>query len=286
MTRVQKFGYWLLLLPLSTGMLWAEKFPTDSHPPTLEDARALLPALCESGVMAKTTQHGVDSGCRLCPSVVPGGGAFNSTDPAEASFSLYGVIYGSFTREGSQQAVADFSGCEPHANNFGGSVLFEKSPRGWRVKSYQGGFISSECLKYPMTNGRDLLICRGGYSGQGENDSSLFVFDYLLPKEQRSQTLLTTSDTLATCLGGDQTMGSIEGIELRDLSHDGLTDLAVSVKAAKVHIPDGHEQDCGANIKFPNVKPQEVDFLFSNGSFKVAPWSARTKQAIETLFGQ
>jgi hypothetical protein len=130
MTRVQKAGFWLVLLPFLSAMLWAEKFPTDSHPPTLEDAHALLPALCGSGAVVKSTQQGVDSGCKECPEIVPGGAAFNSTDPAEASFSLYGVIYGSFTHAESQEAVANFSGCEPHANNFGGSVLFEKFPQG------------------------------------------------------------------------------------------------------------------------------------------------------------
>jgi hypothetical protein len=286
MTRVQKIGFCWLLLPFLSGRLWAEKFPTDSHPVTLEEAHALLPALCRSGVMAAVGKQGVDSGCKECPEIVPGGGMFNSTNPAENSFSLYGVIYGSFTRAGNQEAVANFSGCEPHANNFGGSVLFEKSPQGWKVKNYAAGFISGECLKYRLASGRELLICRGGYSGQGENDSSLFVFDYTLPKEQRSQRLLRTSDTLATCQSGDQVTGSIEGIELRDLNHDGLPDIAVSVKAAKVHVPDGREQDCGAHLKLPAVKPQEIDFLFSGGSFKVAPWSARTQDSIDALFGQ
>lgn len=204
MTRVQKVGFWLLFLPLSAGMLWAEKFPTDSHPVTLEEAHDLLPALCVSGVMAKTTKHGVDSGCKLCPGIVEGGGAFNSSDASEPSFALYGVIYGSFTRAGNQEAIADFFGCEPHADNFGGSVLLEKTPQGWKVKNYQAGFISSECLKYRTPNGRDLLICEGGYTGQGENDSSVFVFDYSLPPPQRSKTLLSTTDTLGTCLPGSR----------------------------------------------------------------------------------
>ncbi len=141
-------------------------------------------------------------------------------------------------------------------------------------------------MKYRLASGRDLLICRGGYTGQGENDSSLFVFDYTLLKDHRSQTLITTSDTLATCQGGDQVTGSIEGIELRDLNHDGIPDLVVAVKAAKVKIPDGQEENCGAHMKLPPIKSQEIDFLFSNGSFKVAPWSARAKQSIEALFGQ
>ncbi len=128
MTRVQKVGFWLLFLPLSAGMLWAEKFPTDSHPVTLEEAHDLLPALCVSGVMAKTTKHGVDSGCKLCPGIVEGGGAFNSSDASEPSFALYGVIYGSFTRAGNQEAIADFFGCEPHADNFGECLVGEVAP--------------------------------------------------------------------------------------------------------------------------------------------------------------
>ncbi len=81
-------------------------------------------------------------------------------------------------------------------------------------------------------------------------------------------------------------MGSIENVALRDLNRDGLLDIAVTVKAAKVNVPAGHEQDCGAKTELPNVKQQEVDFLFGSGTFKLAPWSVQTKQALDTLFGQ
>ena len=195
-------------------------------------------------------------------------------------------MYGNFTRAGVQEAVASFSGCEPHADNFGGSILLEKTPTGWKVKSYESGFISDECLKYRLKSGRDLLLCQGGYGGQGEIDSSLFTFDYALPKQQHSKTLLSTRDTVSTCLPGDKTVGSIEGVQLRDLNHDGMSDVVVTVKAAKVKPPAGHEQDCGESLVLPMIKTRELDFLFGEDTFKIAPGSAETKRELDSLFAQ
>jgi hypothetical protein len=39
------------------------------------------------------------------------------------TFVLQGLTYGSFTRRGAREALLDLYGCEPHANNYGGSVL-------------------------------------------------------------------------------------------------------------------------------------------------------------------
>jgi hypothetical protein len=276
----------LLLMPFSTGMMLAGTFPTDSHPPTLEAARDLLHAVCPADSVAVTDRHGVNAGCKSCPAIVSDSSGTMNGDSDTIAFSLQGVIYGSFTRAGVQQSVASFSGCEPHVNNFGGSILLEKSPAGWKAESYEPGFISDECLKYQLRGGRDLLLCHEGYVGQGVGVNSLYRFDYTLPEKQQTNTFFSTTDTVDACFVKNRVMGSIEYVRLRDLNGDGMPDLVVGVKAARIKPPAGHEQDCGAPIVRPVVKTEELDFLFSDGTFKIAPWSAGIKRELDGLFAQ
>ncbi len=91
---------------------------------------------------------------------------------------------------------------------------------------------------------------------------------------------------MGACLPGDKIVGSIEDVQLRDLNHDGMPDVVVSVKAAKLKPPAGHEQDCGDGLVLPPVKAQELDFLFGHETFDVAPGSVRTKQAVDAIFAQ
>lgn len=282
----ERVAWCLLWVVLSTGALWAGKFPTDSHPPTLEMARDLLHAVCPADAIAATGQHGVNAGCKSCPEIGVSEVGASSVASGEAAFSLQGVTYGSFTRERVQEVVASFSGCEPHVNNFGGSVLLEETSAGWKVKNYQPGFISDECSKYALRSGRDLLLCHGGYVGQGQVYSVIFSFDYTLPPDQRTKTIFSTTDTVDACFLDRRVMGSIEYVQLRDLNGDGMPDIAVGVEAATVKPLSGHEHDCTEALARPTVKIQELDFLFTDGTFKVAPWSVQTKQALDALFAQ
>jgi hypothetical protein len=286
MARVNRLGFWFLLTFFSAGVLWGGTFPTDSHPPTLEAAHELLQAICAADNVVPHGTHGVSAGCRSCPDIVPGNEDFNSVRSNTPVFLLESVIYGSFTRAGVREAVASFSGCEPHSHNFGGSILLEKAPSGWQVESYHPAFISDQCFKYPLKSGRDILLCEGETGGQGEMDTWLFTYDYARPERHQAKTLVSTIDTVSHCLPGDQFVGSIERVQLRDLNHDGMPDLMVSVKAGKVHIPSGHESNCPGNLSLPPVKTYELDFLFSDETFEIAPWNARTKQAVEAVFAQ
>src|SRR6187399_805168 len=68
-------------------------------------------------------------GCRACP-------PFDSTsgpdgqivvDPQQDFYEVEAVYLGSFTRTGAREAAAVMLGCEPHAGNFGGTLLVEWS---------------------------------------------------------------------------------------------------------------------------------------------------------------
>jgi hypothetical protein len=281
-TRTTSFGAWLLLLRFSTTFLWAGKFPTDFHPPTPAEARDLLKAICPGDARVL----GVNSGCKSCPAFMPEGARYSvSDDVPDLSFVLEGVVYGSFTRPGVQEAVTVLSGCASHVAGLGGSVLLEKAASGWKLESFGGVGHTTECLRYPLKSGRQLLICKIDVGGQGVVSRFLFTVDLSLPERRQADTLLTIEDTVMLCQGDEEIVGLIEDVQLRDLNHDGLPDLAVYVKAARIERDSANDQNCAAGyVVPPGIRVREMDFLFSGDKFKLAPWSVRTMRELNDIF--
>lgn len=84
-------------------------------------------------------------------------------------------IEGNFLRGQSSQILAGYlSSCEPHAANFGGSVLFEKVNGSIVFKGYKPGNVFSGCASIPGDNGRDRLFCSAGGMGQGYLETGIF----------------------------------------------------------------------------------------------------------------
>ncbi len=273
--RSAKFGVWILLLIVSAPCAWAAGFPTDFHAATPAEARDLLQAICSADA--------TDSGCRSCPEFIPEEFRRGFMDDSNTvNWRLLGVIYGSFTRPGVREAVADFGGCLPHAAGEGGAVLLEKKDSGWKFESFGGGGLTNDCMKYPLNSGRDELICKGEYHAQGELSTSLYAVDYSAPERDRGETLLTVYDTVAACLS-DINVGSIEDVQLRDLNHDGMPDIVVHVKAAEMPRTSGSEQNCIQPEIPPGIRLRELDFLFSDGKFKLAPWSEAAMRELHEI---
>ena len=65
------------------------------------------------------------------------------------------------------------SGCEPHANESGGSVVFEQSGGATTFKGYQPGYRVNECVVIARNETRDRLVCLTGYMGQGYLESGV-----------------------------------------------------------------------------------------------------------------
>jgi hypothetical protein len=86
------------------------------------------------------------------------------------------VIRGSFTSPSAAEALADYKGCEPHAGNFGGSVLLRRQGAGWERVAFLPGLRSATCLRLPRPDGADALACYSSWSGQSEEDGA---FDLL-----------------------------------------------------------------------------------------------------------
>ncbi|CCD92944.1 exported hypothetical protein [Bradyrhizobium sp. ORS 375] len=75
---------------------------------------------------------------------------------------------GRFVASGKPVLIVSYgSECEPHATDFGGSVLFEQDGGGYVFRGYQPGMQVDECVIAGQADGRDVLVCLTGHMGQG-----------------------------------------------------------------------------------------------------------------------
>jgi hypothetical protein len=81
---------------------------------------------------------------------------------------------GKFLADGSTLLVVNYeSGCEPHATNFGGSVIFEQKGGATISRGYQPGFQVNNCITLARNEKQDRLICITGHLGQGHLESGV-----------------------------------------------------------------------------------------------------------------
>src|SRR5262249_41709191 len=81
---------------------------------------------------------------------------------------------GRFIASGNPLLIASYtSDCEPHANNWGGAVVFEKTANDVVFRGYRPGRGSGECVSISKNEKQDRLICITGFLGQGHLESSV-----------------------------------------------------------------------------------------------------------------
>ena len=81
---------------------------------------------------------------------------------------------GKFLADGSTLLVVNYeSGCEPHATNFGGAVIFEQKDGATLFRGYQPGFQANHCITLARNEKQDRLICITGHLGQGHLESGV-----------------------------------------------------------------------------------------------------------------
>jgi len=142
---------------------------TDAVTPSPADLAGMLPAICGREHVARPAP-GSRPECRGVPAYPTG---------CTGSLQVDAVIRGRFTRPAAAEALADYEGCEPHAGNFGGSVLLRRQGAGWERVAFLPGLRSATCLRLPRADGAEALACYSSWSGQGEEDGAidLLLFD-------------------------------------------------------------------------------------------------------------
>ncbi len=173
----------LLLIAVALGAWWVWHGPAarrgqnspvqangaslDPQPLSAAEQARFLPPLC-GGASAGSGGYAHD--CQSLP-------GYPSADYGGAGLglgiTLTSVLYGHLTSATDMQAYVSYLGSfEPHVNNFGGGVLFRQQGQSWvRVGWYPGGALS-HCLGL-NSQGRAKLLCRMGFTGQGESNTTL-----------------------------------------------------------------------------------------------------------------
>lgn len=126
--------------------------------------RGAMQAVCESKAGVSIGASG-DFQCDVCPSYTD----FHGN--RKLSFNLQKVFRGHFSTTSHEQALLVLSGCENHADGFGGTALLTHEGKGWNKSAYFKAFKPSECLSFKGRDGLERLACR-------ENDMHFGTAEY------------------------------------------------------------------------------------------------------------
>ena len=265
----------LFLAPVS-GAQTKSAPPTNAIAPEVKpaDIEAAVAAICAPADIIRSN-NGSASGCKKCPV----GTQFHGENMGE--WELRKAITGHFTSPTADNLMIDGFNCDSHSENFGGTFVFSMSAGKPRLLKYDMGLITENCNKFRYADGREFLVCRGGWSGQGEFDANVFLARFDAAGKDSQTTIFRTSFTIGPC--GDSSSGSVEGSDIKDIKFtakdsgelSGITITAtngsLSCAQAKVKPVPGKEP--------PSMKTYEITFLFDGKQFTVAPASKAALRA-------
>ncbi len=192
--------------------------PSELPQPTTELAKALGPtglrtlevasSLC--GAAVRRTAKGVAVGCRSCPPFTKKygpDGTIGEVAKGDEFYELEHVTYGAFSRAGADEVAATFSGCEPYAGNYGGTMLAARKAPGspvWVAQRYYSGAHPSRCEPLALRDGRQLLVCKWT-TGKQTTSHFLLVYDFEGPPEEAadvgSAAFELADNSFSMCLG-------------------------------------------------------------------------------------
>lgn len=260
---------WLSLSWLDPVEAAQQKLPGET-----EEA-AILQVVCPGRIRREVLKSGVAYGCGGCPAFTGFAGR-PPTQGKEPDFELRKVLEGSFTRPGASEILAEFFGCEPHAANFGGTVLLEKVAGKWRRVRYAEGVVGL-VRTYARRDGRDIVLDESGYTGQGTSTGLISTYDFFVKPDPAEKTLLRVEDTSGNACQLDRvSLAYFEKLEFPDLNGDGKPDLRVTVRWGQAAVPARKRGKCEEDFKPPEPPAYTIDFLFEGNGFRVAPGSAAT----------
>ncbi|MBD2414210.1 hypothetical protein FACHB389_21395 [Nostoc calcicola FACHB-389] len=245
----------------------AQEVKKDSVIPSQKDAVALAQSVCGA---SNVNQEKGKLSCKVCPSFTGSG----------SGGTLTSVVYGSFTKADTREALVDLSDCEPHAHNWGGTVLLRRTNNGWSRVRYESGFRSNICLKVLNRTGRHSLVCQGFYMGQGYLAEWLDRLEVGSTKTTKTNLLQVGSNT-GSCRPPYYEV-QIKDFLAQDINKDGRPDLVVKVSEAREakSTSRGNGQSC-VDPRLPKPKFYQLTFLSNGLSFRPTPTTANLMKRLE-----
>ncbi len=273
----------LLISQTANVKVLAENPQKDNVVPSRQEAIALLQNICPHGEIIQDSN--AQLGCSSCPSFTTDGSPENSFHTKE-NFVLTKVIYGTFTQPDTQEALIDFSGCEPHVYSYGGSVLVQNVNQEWQMIYYAKGIRSTKCLKFKPQDSNFVLVCEIGDASMGNIYNALNFLQIDSEKIKVTQLLSLFSNIGTGRLPFYE--NRIEDWNLAYFNNYDILNLLVDVRAAKSDtIPDGVGRnshgfpllDYNSHLPHPNF--YHLQFSFDGQSFSPTPKSTELLEKIK-----
>jgi len=237
----------------SESVVFAGDNSKNSITPSRKDAIALMKSVCGR---SNVNSDNLDS-CKQCPSF---------TESAGSGGTLNSVIYGSFTKAGTREALVDMEGCQGHSGNWGGSILLRSTTKGWSVVRYERALRSYRCLKFRTRAGRNSLVCEGSYTQGGFTHTWLDAIEISSTKNTITH-LLEVSSNMGSCRPPYYERGITDFTSI-DTNKDGVNDLVIKVSEATEpkYISRAEDQLCDSQLPKPTI--HQLTFLFNGQLFK------------------
>ena len=129
---------------------------------------------------------------------------------------------GRFLNDGKNYLIVVYtSDCEPHASNWGGSVIFENDKGKLKFEGYFPGLVAQNCMTAKDSRNRDKLICETGWLGQGYLSTS--ISEIILSRAETHKIEFTFEDLIRA----EDTTGA-RGTNTANCDQSGRTNIAVS----------------------------------------------------------
>ncbi len=238
------------------------------------DVEAALGLICKGvditrSKTAAAAGAGGITGCRVCPE------GTDFRNEIQSSWELHAVTTGRFTSTRDDNLILSGTGCDSHANNFGGSFIFTFKDGKAKLIRYDNGLITEQCHKFDSPDQRNFLVCRGGWSGQGLNSRNVFTASFAANGEETVDYLISTDDTTGTCDEDQSTIvqeSAITGLKFTPKDSGEITGLTVTATLGSIPC-----SQAGKRIKAGKwaaaVKTYSIEFQFDGHHFKPTPVS-------------
>jgi hypothetical protein len=245
------------------------------------DIEAAVATICAPTDILRLESGGV-SGCHGCPE----GTDFRGTIIGDR-WDFAKATFGHFTSAHDESLILSGFGCDSHASNDGGSFVFSMTSGKPHLLNYDKGLITDECQKFHEGDGTDFLVCREEWSGQGEDDLSVFLAQFDDTGDVKQTYFFQTQDTSGTCPDDASPQQKVQDSDIRSIKYEtkgpgelrGVTIIATQGKitCAQANAEIDEEPDVigerPPRKEFPSVKTYEIHFLFDGKKLVVAPES-------------
>jgi hypothetical protein len=238
------------------------------------DVEAAVALLCKPADISHS-KTGSITGCNTCPK----GTDFYSQKMGGWYFGAATV--GHFTSAHDDNLILDGSNCDSHASNWGGSFVFAMVSGKPKLLKYDRNLRTDQCHKYLYADGREFLVCRGGWSGQGEFDAYFFLAKFDATGKDIQTVVFRTRNMSGSCGPGSD--DSVEGADIKDAKFDAKDSSALTsmtITATNGTLTCAQAKAKKASGKDPaSMKTYQIQFLFDGKQFTVAPASRAALQA-------